>query len=285
LVDAGFPDVFILTSSETPFMGLVPSHGAILIVDSSPDVRHCCTACLEQEGYTVITAAHPQQGLERLAGRTASLALVELRPEPADPMESVMAVRAHLPNVPVMVLTDQGSLDTAVRSVQAGVRDYLIKPLTRSVLTARVAQVLQAHQLQRIRQEILDQIQDLLQRLERLSALDGSGRSFPNRPMRPLRCGPFRLDPVTRQATRDGLPLGLSPAAFDYLLVLARYSPEPVTYQTLVQEAQGEDQPEGRHPSEVARWHVHRLRRAIGDDSRKPRYLLTVRGVGYCLVP
>jgi DNA-binding response OmpR family regulator len=86
-----------------------------------------------------------------------------------------------------------------------------------------------------------------------------------------------------RRAVLADQALSLPPAAFDYLAVLARRSPDVVEYQTLVAEAQGY-QTGRRQARELAKWHVLRLREALEADARRPRRVLNVRGVGYRLV-
>ena len=75
----------------------------------------------------------------------------------------------------------------------------------------------------------------------------------------------------------------LTPTAFDYLVTLLRHSPETVAYTKLVKESQGYE-PTLTEAKEVARWPVHELRKAIEADSRKPQFIITVRGIGYRLV-
>ncbi|MBK9210884.1 MAG: winged helix-turn-helix domain-containing protein [Anaerolineales bacterium] len=74
-----------------------------------------------------------------------------------------------------------------------------------------------------------------------------------------------------------------SPTSFDYLLVLARHSPNVVNYQTLVAEAQGY-QADVREAQELTKWHIHQLRQAIEKDTHAPSILINVRGAGYRLV-
>lgn len=77
--------------------------------------------------------------------------------------------------------------------------------------------------------------------------------------------------------------VSLPPTSFDYLLVLARHAPNIVDVQTLVSEAQGYEA-DTREAQELSKWHVHHIRQAIEPDSRKPIYVINVRGKGYRLV-
>jgi DNA-binding response OmpR family regulator len=91
------------------------------------------------------------------------------------------------------------------------------------------------------------------------------------------------LDLHTRRLTVNDSISNLPPTSFDYLLVLARHSPNVVDYQTLVAEAQGY-QAESREAQELTKWHVHHIRQAIEPDVRNPTRLINVRGIGYRLI-
>jgi two-component system alkaline phosphatase synthesis response regulator PhoP len=66
-------------------------------------------------------------------------------------------------------------------------------------------------------------------------------------------------------------------------LVLARYSPDTVPYNTLVKEAQGYDLPR-LEARDISRWHIHEIRKQLEEDPRHPLYIITVRDFGYRLV-
>jgi DNA-binding response OmpR family regulator len=91
------------------------------------------------------------------------------------------------------------------------------------------------------------------------------------------------LDLQARRATFGDNILNIPPTTFDYLRVLTKYSPEIVDHQKLVTEAQ-DYQVSPSEARELAKWHIHVLRNALKDDPQSPRYLITVRGVGYRLI-
>jgi two-component system OmpR family response regulator len=95
--------------------------------------------------------------------------------------------------------------------------------------------------------------------------------------------GKLVLDLHTRRVLLNEEPLNTPPTSFDYLLVLARHSPNVVDYQTLVTEAQGY-QTDLREAQELTKWHIHQLRQIIEADARNPVHLINVRGTGYRLV-
>ena len=98
-----------------------------------------------------------------------------------------------------------------------------------------------------------------------------------------LKRGALMLDLHKRRLLIDEQTINIPPTSFDYLLVLARHSPNVVNYQTLVAEAQGY-QADPREAQELTKWHIHQLRQAIEQDAHYPSYLINVRGTGYRLV-
>ena len=91
------------------------------------------------------------------------------------------------------------------------------------------------------------------------------------------------LDIHTRRVTMNDRVINLPPTSFDYLLVLARHTPNIVDYQTLVAEAQGYEA-DTREAQELTKWHIHHIRQAIEPDKRNPIHVINVRGSGYRLV-
>jgi DNA-binding response OmpR family regulator len=98
-----------------------------------------------------------------------------------------------------------------------------------------------------------------------------------------LKRGSLVLDLHKRCLIIHEQTINIPPTSFEYLLVLARHSPDVVNYQTLVTEAQGY-QTDAREAQELTKWHIHQLRQAIEEDAREPSILINVRGMGYRLV-
>jgi DNA-binding response OmpR family regulator len=98
-----------------------------------------------------------------------------------------------------------------------------------------------------------------------------------------LTIGALTLDLYTRSTTFHDQTIDIPPCTFDYLVTLARHTPEPVSYKDLVYESR--HQLLGKlEAQDLARVNVYMLRRAMEPEIDKPRYLLTVAGYGYKLV-
>ena len=115
----------------------------ILVVDDDPTFRMTTAALLEADGYSVDTASDGQQAAERLKDRQFDLLLVDLRMPGIDGISLVEALRLWGHGVPILMISGFGTVDSAVRALQTGVDDFLLKPVEPDVLSARVADLLE----------------------------------------------------------------------------------------------------------------------------------------------
>jgi DNA-binding response OmpR family regulator len=175
-----------------------------------------------------------------------------------------------------------------VEALRRGAIDYLLKPLKPQAVIDRTEAILIEKQKERRKRELQRQIDALQTELDSLERPEGDAA-----PLHPgqasasderfIRRGALTLDMHTRRVTMNEGVVSLPPTSFDYLLVLARHAPNIVDVQTLVSEAQGYEA-DTREAQELSKWHVHHIRQAIEPDSRKPIYVINVRGKGYRLV-
>jgi DNA-binding response OmpR family regulator len=189
----------------------------------------------------------------------------------------------------VLILTGHATLKSSIEAVRLGARDYLLKPIDPPLILARVHDILAEGRRSERRREILSQIASLVAELQEidggevspatlLSALPAAASA------RFLQRGPFTLDLQARHAILDGRLISMPPGAFDYLVTLVRHAPDPVAYEALVMQSQGY-QMARVEAQELVRWRMHQLRQALEPDPEHPGYILTVRGIGYRLVP
>lgn len=259
--------------------------GHILVIDDEAPLRKTLARILGQAGFEVTTAESAEQGLDYLGSAHFDLILTDLRLPGMQGMQALKAIHATQPNLPVVLFTAQPDVNSAVEALRHGATDYLLKPIKPESIIERARAILAKRQNEKRRREIALQIEALQNELKKLE--DDS----PPEPSSPppastldrerfLKRGQIVLDLHARRAFYAEEPLALPPTSFDYLLVLARHAPDIVDYQTLVAEAQGyETSP--HEAQELAKWHVHRLREALEEDSRNPAFIITVRGSGY----
>jgi two-component system alkaline phosphatase synthesis response regulator PhoP len=264
----------------------MPPGDTILIVDDEPHLRRSLSLILQGEGYQVTTAGDAAEALRYLEAGGFHLAFLDIKMPGMDGMALLGKIREKYPVMPVFILTAHATLDTAVLAVRGGAKDYLLKPIDPEDIVKRVRETLEAERTPQRRREIAGQLHDLVDELHRLDAPAVpviAESAPPPAEARFLRRGGFALDLHLREVEWPGGTAQLPPSTFQFLVSLIRHSPEAVTYETLVRESQGYDlsRAEAR---ELARGHVHELRKVLEEDSKHPQFVVTVRDVGYRLV-
>ncbi len=261
---------------------------SILIVDDEPNLRQSLSMILQRNGYQVTTAGNAAEALKYLEAGEFHLALLDIKMPDMDGITLLERIRSKYRSMPIFILTAHATLETAIQAVHCGANDYLLKPIEVDVILERVSGALQQHRLPLRRREITSQLHELLSELHRMenpavAAAESAAPSAPVQDARFLKRGIFTLDLHTRTMQSEGRTVQLPPSTFNFMVSLLRHSPEPVTYEVLVREVQGYElsRAEAR---ELARGQAHELRKALEPDLRHPRYVITVRDVGYRLV-
>jgi DNA-binding NtrC family response regulator len=111
--------------------------GKVLIIDDDQSICQLLKQILHSAGYLAITASSAAEGLQAVSGEQADLVLLDMRLPDAWGLDLIPRIKEADPDVPVIVITGHASIEDAVKSIKAGVYDYLQKPLhTDSVLIA-----------------------------------------------------------------------------------------------------------------------------------------------------
>jgi DNA-binding response OmpR family regulator len=261
---------------------------SILIIDDEPNLRRSLGLILQRAGYSVVTAANAGEAIQLLKTGSYDLAFLDLKLPDINGIELLPQIKNLYPEMPIVILTAHATLDTAIEAVRLGARDYLLKPVDPDSILNRVESVLKEHKPKR-RREITNQLQNLLAELQ---SIDGqemapiASSSLPNQtdPSRYLKCGSLILDLHTHSVQFSDKNTSLPPSTFDYLVTLVRHSPQPVTYEKLVQESQGYTHLSRAEARDITRWQIHEIRKVLEPDPRHPHMIITVRDVGYRLV-
>jgi DNA-binding response OmpR family regulator len=215
----------------------------VLLVEDDDAIAEPLERALRREGYDVTVATSGQQAIAR-GRRDTDLVLLDLGLPDVDGLEVCRRIRASGSRVPVLMLTARTDELDAVIGLDAGADDYVPKPFRVGELLARVRALLR--------------------------------RTDPGRGV--LASGGLVLDPATRQVTVDGRPVSLSVKEFDVLTALVGHQGAVVSRHDLVREVW---QTEWVGSTKTLDMHVSSLRRKLGDDVASPRFVVTVRGVGY----
>ncbi|HZK49606.1 MAG TPA: response regulator transcription factor [Thermoleophilia bacterium] len=219
----------------------------ILVVDDDDNVRRLVAAYLEREGYAVTQAADGNSAIKAVETASPDLLILDLMLPGPGGLQVARRLKDSV-GVPVIMLTARGEEDDVLRGFEAGADDYLVKPFSPKVLVARVRAVL---------------------RRAGQGADEDTG---------PVVRGPLVIDERSREASVDGVVAELTAIEFDLLRALADHPGWVYSREQLLESVWGYDH---LGDSRVVDVHVANLRRKIGDDPTQPRFIRTVRGVGY----
>jgi DNA-binding response OmpR family regulator len=217
----------------------------VLVIDDEPNVREIVQAYLEREGFEVQTASTGTMGLQYISDLEPQLIVLDVMLPGIDGIEILKRIRP-LNRTPVLLLTARAEELDRVLGLELGADDYLTKPFSPRELVARVKAIL------------------------RRTGLETSSEL--------VRHGDLKLDPNTRQVHVANSEIVLSTLEFDLLRALMAQPMRVFSRNELINAVWGHDFPGVDRVVDV---HISSLRRKLGDDAERPRYLSTVRGVGY----
>jgi len=223
----------------------------ILVIDDDPGLLSVCNVGLQAFGHTVLAAETGNEGITQAAVHGPDVIVLDLGLPDLDGLEVCKRIRIWS-EVPVIVLSADGSEDRKVDALEHGADDYMTKPFGMRELHARV-QVALRHR----RAEDTN--------AERPADLD---------------VGPLRLDLSRRQATFDGRPLDLTPKELDFLAFLVRNAGKVCTRRMLLVNVWGPGYASESHDLKV---YAYRIRRKLGDE--QGQFLQSDPSVGYRLAP
>ncbi len=260
--------------------------GHVLIIDDEASLRQTMARILLRAGFEVTTVASGQESLAMIDEHAFDMAYLDIRLPDMNGLEVLKSIRDKFPEMPIILFTAQPDLHSAVEALRRGATDYLMKPLKPETVIERTRQVIDEQNKKKRRRAILQQMDELQAELDALDTAGAQEKKISPAGAvsdRYIKRGPLNLDLHTRRVMVNERAVNLAPTSFDYLLVLARHSPNIVDYQTLVAEAQGY-QSDAREAQELTKWHIHNIRQAIQMDEQNPVHIITVRGSGYRLV-
>ena len=221
----------------------------ILIIEDETPLRIALMDRLAAEGYRVLIAADGEAGLERALTEKPDLILLDLMLPKLDGLAVCQKLRELGQRVPILMLTGKGTLQDRVQGLDLGADDYLVKPFLPAELLAR--------------------IRALLRRDERAT-----------RSVTELVLGEVRVDFARQQAWRGRRPLHLVPKEFAMLRLLAEAEGRTLTREQFLDAVWGV----AAYPTtRTVDTHMATLRAKIEPEPDRPRWLLTVYGVGYRL--
>jgi len=251
----------------------------VLIVDDEPGVRFVLEKTLSAEGYLLETACDGVEAIRKLDGGEYDVLLLDLKMMPVDGLQVINALRARGSDAAVIIITAHSTIESAVEALRLGAFDYLFKPASPEVIRQRVREGIEYSRQVTRRARLLGQVETLRQSLMDLDADTGAIQQA-KAPDRFLRSGKLVIDKYHRTAMLDGGLLELTTAEFDLLRTLVEAAPETLAPRELARRALQYD-PQEIEARQTVKYHVHQLRRKLGEDPRNPKYIKTVRYKGY----
>ncbi len=221
----------------------------LLVVEDDPAIVAFLVPALERESFEVQVIHDGATALDRIARTPPDLVLLDLLLPGVNGLDVCRAIREHKPYIPIIMLTALSEEVDKVVGLELGADDYITKPFSVRELVARVRAV-----LRRNRERGMTAPHDQIQ-IEQLT-IDRSGRTV----------------------TVAGRRVELTPKEFDLLDTLASEPGRVFGREMLLERVWGYDYMGESRTVDV---HVQRIRSKIEPDPDQPRYLLTVRGIGY----
>lgn len=218
----------------------------ILVVDDDQELRDMLVRYLEAEGLSVLAVPDGETALERFPEADPDLVVLDVAMPRIDGFEVLRRIRAES-QVYVIMLTAKAEEVDRVVGLTLGADDYVTKPFSPRELVARIRAVLRRDR-------------DVDPEEERLR-FDG-----------------LTIDPGRREVIVDGREVELTTLEFDLLMALASHPGWVFTRRRLLERVWGWDY-YGR--DRVVDVHIANIRRALDDEAVDPRFIATVRGVGY----
>jgi two-component system, OmpR family, phosphate regulon response regulator PhoB len=230
----------------------------ILVVDDDPQLRSLLLLVLEGEGYTVILASDAPSAVKEIEAGTADLVVLDVSLG-ADDGRMVLARIRDLGDLPVILISGKGDTADRVLGLRLGADDFLSKPFSPVELVARVETVLRRSSVR-------------------------APAPVPEAPAEDMENpSGLRVNEVTREVSVEGSAVELTAKEFDLLAFLIR-SPRQVFSRGQLLEHVWSSRSEWQDEATVTE-HVRRVRHKIEPDPAKPRWITTVRGVGYRFEP
>ncbi|MGE5704674.1 MAG: response regulator [Clostridia bacterium] len=226
----------------------------ILVVDDEASIAKLLQFNLEKAGYEVVAAYDGKQALEMVHQEKPDFIILDLMLPKMDGMDVCKALRQDRINTPILMLTAKDDELDKILGLELGADDYLTKPFSPREVVARVKAILR--RTQAVPEAASDEGEVVLQ------------------------FGNVKLYPEKYEVFRGEMKVELTPKEFELLHYLASHHGRVLTRDQLLNAVWNYD---FVGDSRIVDVHVSHLREKLEEDTKNPRYIKTVRGLGYKL--
>ena len=217
----------------------------VLVVEDEEAIAEPLADRLQREGLDATVVPTVERAREAIEADPPDVILLDLMLPDGDGRDLCREIR-KTSDVPIIILTARGEEVDRIVGLELGADDYVVKPFSGGELVARIHAVLRR------------------------------GRSTARRGL--IEVADIQMDPAARTVTRGGEPIELSAKEFDLLHILMANAGEVCTRERIMDEVWD---PHWFGPTKTLDVHISWLRKKLEDDAGEPRYITTVRGVGF----
>lgn len=228
----------------------------ILLADDEASMKHVVEHIVEDGGHEFLYAKNGAEALALFDEHAPDLVILDVMMPDMNGFDACDAIRKRDKAVPVMFMSAKGDIVDKSMGFRMGCDDYLVKPFSPAELALR--------------------IEALLRRRDLTGAVAGS----PSQSV--IEAGGLVLNPANYEAVKDGHPLDLTAKEFEILAFMGRHPGQVFTREQLFENVWGEDAVGDANTVTVF---IRKIREKVEDNPSKPRYVLTVWGVGYKFAP
>ncbi|NNU94124.1 response regulator transcription factor [Geobacillus sp. NFOSA3] len=223
----------------------------VLVVDDEQSIVTLLTYNLEQAGFTVVTANDGEEAIEKVDFEQPAFIILDLMLPKLDGVEVCKQLRQQKVMTPILMLTAKDDEFDKVLGLELGADDYMTKPFSPREVVARVKAILRRTQLSNGEMETKEIV-----------------------------IGDLKILPDSYEAYFRGERLELTPKEFELLVYLAKHKGRVLTRDQLLSSVWNYD---FAGDTRIVDVHISHLREKIEQDTKKPIYIKTIRGLGYKL--
>lgn len=219
---------------------------SVLVIDDDRGLRDLLAEYLTGRGLSVATAPDGEEGIRQIRAGGVDLVVLDIMMPGPDGLETTRRIRTFS-TVPIIMLTARGDEMDRIVGLELGADDYLSKPFNPRELLARIQAVLRRS-------------------------------PSPEQDNLTISAGPVTMDIDRRVVTLNEVPLDLTTTEFEILRILVANAGRVIPRERLMEMARGEAWAAFDRSVDV---HISHLRKKLGEDSKRPQWIKTIRGVGY----